>query len=410
MANYILFDDFTHFQLLPLTFTRPIADLRIGILTIREKWEQYLGTSCAILTVPYLEKLFPVKWSEEEENVWINAKVLPNRGLAKQIRELSNEEAIVDGRTFIALKSNSVSKKNKIHQNIFNESTLLIESHLIQPPMVAYSKLEHTWDLFLYNGQEIEADFELLTENRVSESLEENNTLIDSSRIFIEEGANVQGTFLNASKGPIYIGKNATVMEGSLIRGPFALCDNGVVKMGTRIYGGTTIGPYAKVGGEISNSVIWGYSNKGHDGYLGNSVLGAWCNLGADTNSSNLKNNYSKVKVWNYAEEDFVDSEQQFCGLIMGDHSKSGINSMFNTGTVVGVAANVFGSDFPPKFIPSFSWGGGSKWTTHKIEKAVDTASRMYARRNLQFSKLEEEVLKAIFEQTAFLRKNESSD
>lgn len=403
MSNYILFDDATRRHLLPLTFTRPISDLRIGILTIRQKWERALNESTSTLTAPYLQDLFPMTWAKNSVNVFINSSVLPNKDLLLQIENLNVNEAIVDEKTILAAKSDR-SHPHILHKST-NEQIPLITSFPTHSPDAPYRKLNHVWDIFGYNSEAIQSDFEVLTSNETSENLSATNTLLNPNNIFIAEGASVQGAFLNATDGPIYIGKNATVMEGSLIRGPFALCDNGVVKMGAKIYGGTTIGPYAKVGGEISNSVIWGYSNKGHDGYLGNSVIGAWCNLGADTNSSNLKNNYSEVKMWNYAIEGFAESGQQFCGLIMGDHSKSGINTMFNTGTVVGAAANVFGSNFPPKFIPSFSWGGGDDFTSHKIDKAIDTARRMYARRGLLFSKLEEEVLKTIFEQTAFLRK-----
>ncbi len=402
MSNYILFDDATRRHLLPLTFTRPIADLRIGIQTIRQKWQSALNQSTSTLTAPYLQALFPMNWAKNKTNVFINSSILPNKILVKQIQNLGINEAIVEGKMIIAAKSDK-SHPHILHKST-NEQIPLITNYSTHSPKTTYRKLNHVWDLFLYNAEAIQVDFEELTHNQNSTIPSATNTLINQNQIFIAEGASVQGAFLNATDGPIYIGKNATVMEGSLIRGPFALCDYGVVKMGAKIYGGTTIGPYAKVGGEVSNSVIWGYSNKGHDGFLGNSVIGAWCNLGADTNSSNLKNNYSKVKVWNYSEEGFVTSNQQFCGLIMGDHSKSGINTMFNTGTVVGAAANIFGSNFPPKFVPSFSWGGGEGLTTHKIEKAIDTARRMYARRNLQFSTLEEDILKTIFEQTAFLR------
>ncbi|MGB0930997.1 MAG: GlmU family protein, partial [Chitinophagales bacterium] len=391
MSNYILFDDATRRHLLPLTFTRPVADLRIGILTIRQKWERALNQPTSTLTAPYLQDLFPMNWAKKSVNVFINASILPNKDLLLQIENLGVNEAIVDENIILAAK-NDRSHPHILHKST-NEQIPLITSFQTHSPDAPYQKLNHVWDIFGYNSEAIQHDFEMLTFNQTSENSSATNTLLNPNNIFIAEGASVQGAFLNATNGPIYIGKNATVMEGSLIRGPFALCENGVVKMGTKIYGGTTIGPYAKVGGEISNSVIWGYSNKGHDGYLGNSVLGAWCNLGADTNSSNLKNNYSEVKVWNYGAEDFVESGQQFCGLIMGDHSKSGINTMFNTGTVVGTATNVFGSDFPSKFIPSFSWGGGKDFTTHKIDKAIDTARRMYARRGLVFSELEEDVL-----------------
>ncbi len=403
MSNYILFDDATRRDLLPLTFTRPIADLRIGIRTIREKWEHALQKQTSTLSAPYLQYLFPMNWDKDDTNIYINASVLPNPHLLKQIQFLSVNEAIVDGKITIAAKSNR-SHPHILHKST-NEQVPLIDSFLNHLPNAPYQKINHTWDIFLQNGQSIQDDFEVLTKGKVSQKISETNRLINPTAIFVEEGASIEGAFLNASKGPIYIGKNAIVMEGSLIRGPFALCEHGQVKMGAKIYGATTVGPYSKVGGEVGNSVIWGYSNKGHDGYLGNSVLGAWCNLGADTNTSNLKNNYSEVKSWSYSSEGFAPTGQQFCGLTMGDHSKCGINTMFNTGTVVGAAANIFGGGFPPKFIPSFSWGGSDGLTTYQFDKVVETARKVYARRSKTFSEMDEKVLKTIFEQTAFLRK-----
>ena len=403
MGNYILFDDASRRDFLPLTFTRPIADLRIGILTIRQKWEYALQKKTSTLTAPYLQALFSMNWNRDEENIFINSTVLPNKGLVGQILKLSTNEAIIDGKLIIAAKSNH-SNPPILHKST-NEQIPLLDDFSAQSPQSVYQKINHVWDIFLCNGEAIQNDFEVLTHDRTSEKPSSTNTLINPNAIFIEEGASIEGAFLNASKGPIYIGKNATVMEGSLIRGPFALCNYGQIKMGAKIYGRTTIGPYAKVGGEVSKTVIWGYSNKGHDGYLGNSVIGAWCNLGANTNNSNLKNNYGEVKIWDYSQKDFTATGQQFCGLIMGDHSKSGINTMFNTGTVVGVAANIFGGGFPNKFVPSFSWGGSQGFAEHKLEKAIDTARKVCARRDWIFSKLEEEVLKTIFEQTAFFRK-----
>ncbi|MEZ4888776.1 MAG: GlmU family protein [Chitinophagales bacterium] len=403
MSNYILFDDTTRRDLLPLTYTRPIADLRIGILTIRQKWEQALNQPTSILTAPYLQTLFPMNWDKDNSNVYINSSVLPNKQLLEQINNLPENEIIIDEEIIIAAKSIR-SHPHILHRST-NEQVPLVSSFPSQAPKAPYRKINNLWDIFIYNAEAIQHDFEVLTYNRTSENLSATNTIINRNNIFVEEGASIQGAFLNAEGGPIYIGKEATVMEGSLIRGPFALCEHGQVKMGAKIYGATTIGPYSKIGGEVSNSVIWGYSNKGHDGFLGNSVLGAWCNLGADTNTSNLKNNYSEVQIWNYPQGDFMPTGQQFCGLMMGDHSKSGINTMFNTGTVVGVASNIFGSGFPSKFIPSFAWGGSEGFTTHKIDKAIETAKRVYERRGLLFSKLEEEVLKTIFEETTLHRK-----
>ncbi|MEO1714969.1 MAG: glucose-1-phosphate thymidylyltransferase, partial [Bacteroidota bacterium] len=253
-------------------------------------------------------------------------------------------------------------------------------------------------EIFSQNGAALRSDYEKLTRNRLSEALPESNTLIGpKNQLFIEPGASVEGAILNTKTGPIYIGKDAAVMEGAIIRGPFALGNNGVVKLGAKVYGPTTIGPFAKIGGEVNNSVLFGYSNKGHDGFLGNSVIGEWCNLGADTNNSNLKNNYAEVRAWNYKLEGFIPTGLQFCGLIMGDHSKCGINTMFNTGTVVGVSANIFGAGFPRNFVPSFTWGGPSGMSTYRVKKAFETAERVMVRRKKELDKVERDILEHVF-------------
>src|SRR5690606_7840722 len=256
-------------------------------------------------------------------------------------------------------------------------------------------------DIFSKNTLAIQADFDLLTKGRQSAAIPDSVFCINRKNIFVEEGARLNFASLNASDGPIYIGKNAEIMEGCTIRGPFALCDSSTLKMQTKIYGGTSIGPHSKVGGEVNNSVIFGYSNKAHDGFLGNSVIGEWCNLGADTNNSNLKNNYAEVKLWDYEKEGFANTGLQFCGLMMGDHSKCGINTMFNTGTVVGVSANIFGSGFPRNFIPSFSWGGSGGFTTYNTEKAFEVAKVVMSRRNIEFSDLDAKILVHVVEEKA---------
>ena len=264
-----------------------------------------------------------------------------------------------------------------------------------------YLLLEHPWELFSKNKEILAYDFDLLTRDRVSQSLSDTNTVLgDRDQIFLEEGARVECSILNTQDGPIYIGKNAQIMEGCIVRGGMALCDHAILKMGAKIYGASTFGPYCKVGGEVNNAVLMAYSNKGHEGFLGNSVLGEWCNLGADTNTSNLKNNYAPVRLWNYATEGFAKTGLQFCGLMMGDHSKAGINTMFNTGTVVGVSANIFGSGFPRNFMPSFSWGGASGYTEYKTNKAFETARAMMARRGVEFDEAEQSILEEVFQQT----------
>jgi len=391
--NYILFDGPSRENLLPFTYTRPVADIRIGILTIREKWEIFLGATTTTLTEEYLSEKHPMV--ELAQNVMINAAYCPNGKLITLIKTLVENQAIFKDEDVIAF----FSKDTQDDIDFKNFEAIEFNDELIQ--------VEHTWDIFAKNGEAIAADFELLTKERTSQSIPASNRVVKPEHIFIEEGAKVEMAILNASTGPIYIGKNAEVMEGSIVRGPFALCDDAVVKMGAKIYGPTTIGPFSKVGGEINNSVLFGYSNKGHDGFLGNSVLGEWCNLGADTNNSNLKNNYAEVRLWSYKTQNFAKTGLQFCGLMMGDHSKCGINTMFNTGTVVGVSANIFGSGFPRNFIPSFSWGGHSGFTTFLTKKAFEVASVVMQRRDLEFTEVDKRILEAVFEQSKMYRKSD---
>lgn len=393
--NYILFDDSIRINLLPLTFTRPVADIRIGILTIREKWEKLLDASTSTKTEGYLSKKFPLKLALEDENIWINGSFCPNEKLVEEIKNLKRDQALFSGNTLIAVNSGN---NNMIDFSV-SEAFVVLES------FASAMRVENVWDIFSKNEAAIQSDFELITKGRKSQTISASNQVIAKENIFVEQGAKIECAILNASAGPIYIGKDAEVMEGSIIRGPFALCEHSTLKLGAKIYGPTTVGPHSKVGGEVNNSVILGYSNKGHDGFLGNSVLGEWCNIGADSNNSNLKNNYAQVKLWNYEKERFVNTGLTFCGLIMGDHSKCGINTMFNTGTVVGVNANIFGSGFPRNFVPSFSWGGASGFTTYKVEDAFEVATRVFERRGLVFDEKEKEILTQVFELTEKYRK-----
>lgn len=389
--NYILFDGSARKQLLPFTYTRPVADLRIGILSIREKWERILQSTTSTVTEDYLSYKWPLV--EMERNIMINASFLPTPEFLIQLENLQEGQAIFHEEEIVAfysLEDQEVDFEKFTH--------LELEGAPFQ--------LRHTWDIFSKNGQAIIADFELLTQNRSSSPISSTNNIIGAENIFIEEGAIVEFSTLNASTGPIYIGANAEIMEGSLVRGPFALCENAVLKMGSKIYGPTTIGPFSRAGGEITNSVIFSYSNKGHEGYLGNSVLGEWCNLGADTNTSNLKNNYTEVKLWDYESEKFASTGLQFCGLMMGDHSKCGINTMFNTGTVVGVSANIFGCGYPRNFIPSFSWGGSAGMTTYKTSKAFEVAQVVLNRRQIEFSNEDRAILEYVFEETKKWRRD----
>ena len=389
--NYILFDGASRDALLPFTYTRPVADIRVGILTIREKWEKYLGYTTSTVTEEYLSDKYPMV--EVEENVMINASYLPSEILVQKIKGLQKNQALFDNDEPIAFY---VEEEQEVDFNTFDIEQFDGESLTIK----------NTWDIFSKNERAIQDDFTLVTYQRESAAIPESINVINPENIFIEEGAKLEFATLNASNGPIYIGKDAEIMEGSMIRGPFALCDHATVKMGAKIYGGTTIGPHSKVGGEVNNSVIFGYSNKGHDGFIGNSVLGEWCNLGADTNTSNLKNNYAPVRLWSYETEGFAKTGLQFCGLMMGDHSKCGINTMFNTGTVVGVNANIFGGGFPRNFIPSYSWGGSGGFTTYLTKKAFEVAKVVMQRRNIELTEQDEKILEHIFEETKTWRKS----
>lgn len=384
--NYILFDGSVRNQLLPFTFTRPVAEIRVGILTIREKWEQLLGFTTTTVTEDYLTDKWPMV--ELAHNIFINASFCPSKNLVQLIQGLKENQAVF-------FEDEPLAFYTTEDQEVDFETYDIIE--------YTYDdvlRIEHTWDIFAKNEAAIKRDFDFLTAGRTSEAIPENTVAFNESQIFIEEGAILPLCSLNATDGPIYIGKNAEVMEGAMIRGPFALCNNATIKMGAKIYGGTTVGPHSKVGGEVGNSVLFGFSNKGHDGYLGNSVIGEWCNLGADTNTSNLKNNYAEVKLYDYETKRFAKTGLQFCGLMIGDHSKCSINTMFNTGTVVGVSANIFGTGFPRNFVPSFSWGGSAGMLTYKTNKAFEVAKIVMARRGIDFDAQEEAILAHIFEDT----------
>lgn len=382
--NYILFDGAVREALLPFTFTRPVADLRIGILTIREKWETFLGYTTSTITEEYLATKYPM--IEMEENIMINASFLPNQEVIDKIKRLGFNQLILFKEEVVAFYI--VGGQEEVDFDEFE--WIELEEELIQ--------VQHKWDLFQKNDLALRADFQLLTEDAISEPIPSSVQVINPENIFIEEGAKLEFVTLNASTGPIYIGKNAEIMEGSVIRGPFALGEEAQVKMGTKIYGATTVGPHCRVGGEVSNAVMFGYSNKGHDGFLGNAVIGEWCNLGADTNNSNLKNNYGNVKLWNYEVHDYEDTGLQFCGLMMGDHSKCGINTMFNTGTVIGVGCSIFGGGFPKTFLPSFTWGGVTEDTVYQLDKALETMKVVMSRRHIALTEEDADIIRYIFE------------
>ncbi len=385
--NYILFDDGRRKNLLPLTFMRPVADIRFGILTIRDKWEKHLNTKTSTLTEQYLRQKYPIV--KDANNILINGSICPNPQLINEIHKLEPNQAIMKDDCLIAMHLTEHEIEKTSHKELQSGEEFFTD--------VSYVELVNNYDVFLKNDQAIRDDFELLTEGRKSASVPPCVQAISPENIFIEKGAIINPSFLNASKGPIYIGKDTEIMEGAMIRGPFALCEGAIVKMGTKIYGPTTVGPYSRVGGEVNQSVIFGHSNKAHEGFLGHSVLAEWCNIGADSNTSNLKNTYESVRLWNYPEQSFVDTGLQFCGLIMGDHSKCGINTMFNTGTVVGVSANIFGTNFLRNFIYSFAWGGTNGFMTYDINKAIKAAEAVYKRRNLEFTDIDRDIFHNVF-------------
>ena len=383
--NYILFDGETRDNLLPFTYTRPVADIRCGILTLREKWEHFLNSTTSTITEDYLSEKYPMV--EFKENILINSSIIPNEHLVNTIKKLNQNQALYDDDLLIAFYSKE------------DEEVQLDKQEKIQYKKTV-KQISNTYDIFSLNGEEITGDFKLITANRNSQEIPSHIQTQNPENIFIETGAILEHVILNASEGVIYIGKNSKILDGSLIRGPFALGEESVIKMGTKIYKNTTIGVNCKVGGEVSNAVIFGNSNKGHDGYLGNAVIGEWCNIGAGSNNSNLKNDYSEVKLWNYESERFLKTGLQFCGLMLGDHSKCAIDTQFNTGTVVGIFANIFGSGFPKNFIPSFTWGGKQGLKEYNITKAFQVAEAVLKRRNQLLTDTDKRILEAIFEDT----------
>ena len=395
MMNYILFDSSACHSLLPFTHTRPVADIRCGIFTLRERWEFLLRQPTSTATSEILQAIYPI--SNTADNVYINGAVVASAILLEAINKLSFNQKLVCGELLIAFKTDSsiswedIETSTATYENVFFESAL--------------QTIEHIWDIFSLNDSILRSDFQLLTLGRASQPLSDNIIVVGKEQVFLEAGATIHaGCIINASTGPVYLAKDAEILEGSIVRGPLAMGEHAVIKMGAKIYGATTIGEGCKVGGEISNVVFFANSNKGHDGYLGNAVIGEWCNLGADTNCSNLKNNYDTIKIWDEYANRSIQTGLQFCGLMMGDHSKCGINTMFNTGTVVGVSCNIYGAGFPRNFIPSFSWGSANGFMEYQLNKAIETASKVFARRNMEFDEVEQNLLRHVFEQTQVQR------
>jgi UDP-N-acetylglucosamine diphosphorylase/glucosamine-1-phosphate N-acetyltransferase len=371
----------------PLSLTRPVADLRVGILTIAEKWSKWLKLPVSYLTAEYLQTKYPL--GLEEDVLLIKANICPDEALCEQMISLKHSEKLSDGKGFIAVRS-KITELQRLKESNFEDYKSVDYTRSI-------TYINYPEDIFRINGDELRKDFDLLTEGRVSGTLSSTNTII-GDQIFVEEGASAECSTFNSIKGPIYLGKNSEIWEGCLIRGAFALGANSQVKMGAKIYSNVTVGPSSRVGGELNTCVIWGNSSKGHDGYFGSGVMGEWCNWGADTNNSNLKNNYKSVKLYHYGSKQYRDTGLQFCGLIMGDHSKCAINTAFNTGTVVGVGASIFGSTMPPTFIPDFSWGIGENAEIYELNKMFETTELVFDRRNRKFDHIEKSILKEVFQ------------
>ena len=400
--NCILFDHpEIKESLLPLSYTRPVSKMLVGILTIEEKWQKYLAYENSYLTDEYLNKKFPAKY--EDSNLLINGAVCPTEGLVAAIKKLKDGEVLLKEGILIA----GVFSKEQVEELWKNKFS-------VNGDVIEYTAelliVDAPWKIFSNNANQIEIDFELITKGRKSQPVGDPHTIVyGQANVFIEEGVSIKASIINAENGPVYIGKNAELHEGAIVQGPCAILKSAFVNVGAKIRRATTIGSYCKVGGEVNNVVFFGNSNKGHEGFLGNAVVGEWCNFGADTNNSNLKNNYANVKLWNYKSQSFKDTGLQFCGLIMGDHSKCGINTMFNTGTVVGVSANLFGPGFPRNFVPSFSWGGAHGFATYQLPKVFEVAEKVMERRKVPFDEIEKDILIHIFEVSAQFRRWENS-
>ena len=400
MKNIILFDDDKWDKLLPLTYTRPIGCLRVGIDTIAEKWARLMNAKVSYITRDFLSQKYPIHIAKGE-NFLIAGHLLPTPQLLMMLENLEINQALLYNDNLIAAKIDD-GDIDKIKNN---EELFSIKGIDLTNSKDIVNCINNVTDIFSKNDKVLREDFEVLTQDRKSAPLSSTNTLIgDPKNLFIEEGAKIEAAIINCATGPVYIGKDVTIMEGSMIRGPFAALDKSTVKMGAKVYGATSLGPACVIGGEVNNVVIQGYSNKSHEGYLGNAVLGEWCNIGADTNASNLKNNYEEVKIWSYSTERFEKTGLIKVGLIMGDHSKTGINTMFNTGTIVGAHCNVFGDGYPRVFIPSFSFGGASGFTTHLLAKAISTAETAMKMRGVELDQMDIDIFKAIFEYSAQYR------
>lgn len=388
---FILFDGPERDHLLPFTYIRPVAHLRLGIDRLQDKWEALLNQKCLLYTQAYMQHKF--SFQPQAQNTFINAAILPTPGLVSAIRTLGIDEALVLNGQIIAASTLNPTPPSS-----------LAGLHPIEWEG-SIQRLQTASDIFRLNDSALRDDFKRLTHGRKSAPISATNRVLGKENIFVEASARVECATLNAQEGPIYIGHNAHIMEGALLRGSLAICDHSSVKMGAKIYGSTTLGPYSKMGGEINNLVVFGYSNKAHEGYLGNAVLGEWCNIGAGSNASNLKNSFGKLRIWNYTTERFIQTDLQFCGLLMGDYSRCSIQSSFNTATVVGIAANLFGQGFPRNFIPSFSYGGASGMKTFLLDKAIESIQAMMDRKSIGLDAQDKAILQSVFDHTSKYRK-----
>jgi len=384
--NYILFDDATRDALKPMTYTRPVCEIRLGIMTIREKWEKALNAKTSTLTEDYLSKKYPMVMSEAM--LLINSSVCPRLEMIEMIKNMQPGQTLIGNEVVIAMYK---TKEGFLSDEEESSERLEYKGEFV--------KLSSLADIFLLNDKELRYDFEVLTKGRKSMPLSKTNMVIGGN-IFVEQGAKVECAVINASEGPVYIGAQAEIMENAVIRGPFAMLEHAVVKLSAKIYGATTLGPYCKVGGELENVVMFGYSNKAHDGFFGNSVIGEWCNIGADSNASNLKNTYEDVRLWSIDKSTFVSTGTIFCGT-MADYSKCGINTMFNTGTVVGVNCNIFGAGYQRNFVHSFYWGGNTGGVRiYDIEKAIEVAEIVQKRRDIDMTDMDKEILRHIYKES----------
>ncbi len=408
--HLVFFDDpLLRDALKPFTLTRPTAQLRVGIWTIAEKWEKQLSGQTPVagigyITEPYLQEKFPLRYAED--TLLIHGAVCPDPALLETVRALPPGHVLKQQDQIVAVRMTGTALEQlqkRLRHNSYTHFYAFLQESIAHYPNKDYAQefamIRHKWDIFLQNAQQLTADFRWIADHHTSATITDPHTIIyHPENVFVEAGVSVKAAIINAEDGPVYLGKNATIHESAVIKGPFAMLEGAHVNIGSKIREATTVGPYCKVGGEVKNTVFFANSNKGHEGFLGNAVVGEWCNFGADTNASNLKNNYKPVSLWHYGMRAFQDSEQLFCGLMMGDHSKCGINTMFNTGTVVGVSANIFGSDYPPKFIPSFTWGGIQENTVYALNKALEVASAVMQRRGIPLSTADEAILRYVFE------------